>query len=139
MKKMILTVLFISIIGISYAGFFLNNRKGDWQDPGITINTIGVIKIINILDYPDANNTGLITANNQLAVQAAIEDRELGGITIIEFPAGEYYFNAPVDINYSNIVLSGAGSNDTFFRFTFWGTINGNCINISGVPGSSPT
>ncbi|MCF7857801.1 MAG: hypothetical protein K9N07_00550 [Candidatus Cloacimonetes bacterium] len=137
MKKIIVMLFIMYITLDSYAGYFLNERKGDWQEPGITISTVDVVKTINILDYPDANNNGLSTANNELAVQAAINDRELGGITIIEFPPGEYYFNAPVNINNSNIVLSGSGSNETIFRFTFWGTINGNCINITGLPGSS--
>ena len=69
----------------------------------------------SILDHgadPSGNN------DSGPAIQAAIDDAELAGGGVVEFPAGEFRVDDRLVINASNVVLKGAGQGQTFVYFT---------------------
>ncbi len=88
------------------------------------LNPISVADhILNITDYT--------TGNDNEKINDAMDDAQnLGGITIIYFPPGNYVFHQTVELR-DSIIIQGAGAESTHFIFD-----NGKCENgllIQGI------
>ncbi|MDP2888093.1 MAG: glycosyl hydrolase family 28-related protein [Bacteroidota bacterium] len=93
----------------SYAGY----RSGDVPLPEITANILDVTKSPYFAD-----KTGGIDA--RAAIQLALDDAGKAGGGVVYLPEGTFKIdvsvaaNNPIKINYSNVVLRGAGTGKTF-------------------------
>lgn len=100
------------------------NRVMDWSKAG----TIGAIPTFanqeNILNHGGvANDT---SADNSVALQALL-NTVAGTSKVIYFPAGTYTFKNPVNVpSAGKVIIRGALSNTTIFRFTTGATNTGN-------------
>lgn len=93
----------------SYSGY----RSGDVPLPEITANILDVTKAPYLAD-----KTGGIDA--RAAIQLALDDAGKAGGGVVYLPEGTFKIdvsvaaNNPIKINYSNVVLRGAGTGKTF-------------------------
>ncbi|RMD48011.1 MAG: hypothetical protein D6830_07740, partial [Ignavibacteria bacterium] len=118
----------LTLTGISQSiyngvGHIPPESQVDWTNAGL-LNPITVADhILYITDYT--------TGNDNEKISDAMDDAQnLGGITIIYFPPGNYVFNQTVELR-DNIIIQGAGSESTHFIFD-----NGKCENgflIQGI------
>ena len=105
--------------------------RPDWQGAGCTTARPAIAQTVNILAQ-GADNTGMVSCNAALAAAISALNGKPG---IIYFPAGNYFFNAEVNISRDSIVLRGAGYDSTRLRFDLSGQI-ANLMNISGSEGT---
>ncbi len=87
----------------------------------------GVDFLIEGLQYPDFTYAGVpggipsnpsgdtyeVSGNDRAAVQSAVDQAESAGGGIVYLPAGTYYFDDRVVIDQSNVVIRGAGQDQT--------------------------
>jgi hypothetical protein len=71
--------------------------------------------VFNILDY-GADATG--NTDSTAAIQSAINAAQENGSGIVSFPQGQFWCANNLTITSSNIILRGAGTFDTFMRFS---------------------
>jgi hypothetical protein len=98
----------------------------DWTNAGYRGN---IDANATALDVTTLGIIGDSITDNSTALNAAIS-AAAGNRTILFFPAGNYLFNSPIQLN-DSIVLRGACSDSTHFQFNFNGS-SGYCISGSG-------
>lgn len=114
----------------SYAGY----RCGEVPLPVITANVIDVTQPPYLAD-----NTGATDA--RAAIQQALNDAGRAGGGVVYLPAGTYRINVSstannsLRMNYSNVVLRGAGTDKTFLFNANSNVRNTNVINIRPLSG----
>ncbi|MDQ3101411.1 MAG: hypothetical protein M3R08_08490, partial [Bacteroidota bacterium] len=101
-------------------------RTTDWSLAGIRSEIPAIEQMLNILDL---GGSGDGATSNNAALNAAFA-AAAGEMTVIEFPAGDYFFTAGIDIP-DRVIIRGEGSDATTFTFSLGG--NGHCINIAGT------
>ena len=96
----------------------------DWTNAGLLPGTsFDAVDVYSVVDYGAVPNDG---QNDYSAVVAAINAAQAAaGLSIVYFPAGTYNINSTINLSrttssmgYSDIVLQGAGSDETLLRFT---------------------
>src|SRR5688500_17707498 len=102
------------------------DRTTDWSLAGLRSDPPPVEQTLNILDLGGSGDG--ITSNNA-AINAAFA-AAAGQMTVIEFPAGDYFFSAGINVP-DSVILRGEGADATTFTFSIGGS--GHCINISGI------
>lgn len=96
----------------------------EWTNAGLYNPISTADNILYITDF-----TGSYDARIQAAINAA---NNLNGVTIIYFPAGNYVFQQTINLS-SNIIIQGAGSASTVFKFD-----NDKCSNAFSIVGGGP-
>lgn len=102
------------------------DRITDWSIAGLRSEPPAVEQTLNIMDLGGSGDG--ITSNNT-AINAAFA-AAAGQMTVIEFPAGNYFFSTAINVP-DSVILRGEGSDATTFTFSIGGT--GHCIIISGT------
>lgn len=124
--KPFLTLIFVLATHLANAQPGYNPVRGYWDRAGV--RAIPVFTQTRDIRVFGADPQGRNSSN--AALRAAIAD--LGGRPgVIIFPAGNYYFDAPVDLAQDSIVLRGDGHDSTRLRFDLAGRL-ANCITIAG-------
>lgn len=126
MKK-IYTFLLIAIAQFAIAQTIPTSRTTLWKKAGHDGLYPKNVTHLNITNF-GGNGNG--TTDNSAALTAAITS--LGGHAgVIIFPAGDFLFNAAINLS-DSIILRGAGASATTFTFNF-NNAQSNCININGT------
>jgi hypothetical protein len=100
-------------------GLIPQSCQVDWINAGLLPGTsFEAVDVYNVINYGAVPNDG---QNDYSAVMAAINAAQATeGLSIVYFPAGTYNINSTINLSrtgssmgYSDIVLQGAGSNQT--------------------------
>ena len=125
--------LFVFLVGLSCYGQVLPvNRSVDWTVAGLTDTSTAGFTYYNAVQegvIPD----GITPAN--AVIDSLLQVIQPQGIHI-HFPAGTYFFNAPISLP-SNCLISGDGASATHFVFNQGGT--GHAMQTNGVVQNADT
>jgi hypothetical protein len=127
-KKLLVLYIFFAVCGIIFSQNITSDRRTTWSTHFFQIETDTTI---NILDY-GADNSGVtncLPAYSQILLDFPSE------AVRIYFPPGTYLFTAPVNLR-SNMILAGAGSDSTLFKFNGSGV--NNFIQVYGSASAAP-
>jgi hypothetical protein len=136
--RIVKSIIFIIIYTIIFQDIHsqqipaIRNRGADWSKAGIYTNEgiNSANNLFNITKYSGTNDQKLLAALNDAKIAS--------GNSIIYFPQGTYLFNNPItltynsnpNLDYSNIVFQGDGSDKTILQFNVGK--DGNCFRIFG-------
>ncbi|MDQ3101072.1 MAG: hypothetical protein M3R08_06775, partial [Bacteroidota bacterium] len=101
-------------------------RTTAWNLAGHRSEIPAIEQTLNILDLGGSGDG--FTSNNA-AITAAFA-AAAGEMTVIEFPAGDYFFSTGISVP-DSVILRGEGADATTLTFSIGG--NGHCINIAGT------
>ena len=124
---MLVVMASLSAYGQSWSGILAPTRAdANWPNAGATIPT-GTIPACST--QPSSNTPAAITT-------AFAADAGGASYCQINIPAGTYNVSGTINLNYAgkaNVILSGAGPNQTFFVWTGGGSMNCNGLNVTEV------
>lgn len=109
-------------------GLIPQSCQVDWTNAGLLPGTsFEAVDVYNVINYGAVPNDG---QNDYSAVMAAINAAQAtAGLSIVYFPAGTYNINSTINLSrtgssmgYSDIVLQGAGANQTILQFSVGST-----------------
>lgn len=118
-------------------GHIPQSSQIDWTNAGLLSGTsFDAVDAYDVTDYGAVPNDG---QNDYNAIMAAVNAAQgVAGLSVVYFPAGTYNVNSIIhlsridsSIGYSDIVLQGAGSDQTILQFTVGST--NHCINVYGI------
>lgn len=124
--KFLLNIFFVT--AFSYAQVLPVNRSVDWSLAGYKGIIPDYSTIVDISNYGglgdgvNTNDTAFVNAVNSLS----------GTDGVIYFPSGTYLFNSQLLLR-SGLILRGASSDSTTFKFDLGTGNSSNAINISGT------
>lgn len=101
------------------------NRLYDWSIAGLKDSTTQDFIRIDMMQY-ELDSSGQMPCDS---IVALVLEEYIGQQKILEFPQGEYLFNAPIILS-SNTVIKGGGHEETIFLMDLKGS--GNAIEIKG-------
>lgn len=116
-------------------GAIPSNRRVDWTHVGVKNfpSTYDVcVDVTQHPDYPLSTGGGEDSPN----FKRQLDERDKNKITVFYFPPGTYNFSSTIVLD-SNVIIYGAGSDQTSFIFTN-SNPNKNCIQVHGSGFGSP-
>jgi len=134
--SLLISTLVFQELFAQIGGTIPSTQRVDWSN-------VGVKNFLNVYDTlidVTQNGTNSIFPNdgvddiNKLQIQ--LNNRNRNKLTIFYFPSGTYNFSATIILD-GNVVLHGAGSDQTQFSFTN-SDPNKNCIQVHGSGVGSP-
>lgn len=118
-------------------GHIPQSSQIDWTNAGLLPGTsFAAVDVYDVTVYGAVPNDG---QNDYSAIMAAVNAAQAAaGLSVVYFPAGTYNVNSTIHLSrtgsamgYSDIVLQGAGSDQTILQFTVGST--NHCINVYGI------